>query len=98
MNDEPKKGQRHALNSFARLGLLLFFVGSSSNYVWYLIFGSVPSIIDHDIKEMITRVIEALRSHPVAMIKFPNLEEIIRYVEPSVRIVIGFIDGLSLPT
>ena len=47
---------------------------------------------------MITRVIEALRSHPVAMIKFPNLEEITRYVEPSVRIVIGFIDGLSLPT
>jgi hypothetical protein len=105
LNDETKRGRKHTLNCFARLGLLLFFVGSRVQIKYLcMIFGAVPSIIDRDIKEMISRVIETLRAHPAAMIKFPNFEEMTRYAElvrrrePSVRGVIGFLDGLSLPT
>jgi hypothetical protein len=104
LNDEPIKGRKHTLNCFARLGLLLFFVGSRVQIKYLcMLFGAVSSIIDRDIKEMIRRVIETLRAHPAAMIKFPNVEEMTRYAElvrrrePYVRGVIGFLDGLSLP-
>ena len=105
INPPPSRGRKPTLNCFARLGLLLLYLGSRVQTKFLcMIFGATPSIIERDIKFMIRLVIEKLINHPASRIRFPTQEEmaqfaaIISHREPLAENVIAFLDGLSLPT
>lgn len=82
---------------------MLFYLGNTMPYKHLcLIFGITPSACSRIINKMLERVVNRLRYHPYARVKFPNnekMQEFARMIElrePSVDDVIGFMDGLSL--
>ena len=104
INPPPRKGRKNTLDCFARVGLLLLYLGSRIQVKFLcMIFGAVPSVIDRDIKFMVRLVIQKLINHPVSRIRFPTPDQMAEFAalvahrEPLVDDVIGFLDGLSLP-
>ena len=98
-----RRGRQWSLLAEGQLGLLLFYLGSTMPYKHLcLIFGITPSACSRIINKMLERVVNRLRFHPYARVKFPNnekMQEFARMIElrePSVDDVIGFMDGLSL--
>ncbi len=98
-----RKGRQWSLSAEGQLGLLLFYFGSTMPYKHLcLLFGITPSACSRMLNKMIDRVVHRLRNHPFARVKFPNnkkmqqIASMIESHEPSVRDVIGFMDGVSL--
>ena len=67
-----------------------------------LIFGVTPSVCSCTITTMSLLVVKKLKRHPLARVKFPNMDNMASFArqiqihEPEVDDVIGFVDGLSL--
>jgi hypothetical protein len=98
-----RKGRQWSLSAEGQLGLLLFYLGSTMSYKHLcLIFGITPSACSRIINRMLVRVVNRLRFHPHARVKFPNEEKMQQFAsmvelrEPSVTDVIGFMDGVSM--
>jgi hypothetical protein len=68
-----------------------------------LIFGITPSVCSRVINTMLKKVVQRLRSHPFAQVKFPNaakmreFTDMVQEQEPLVSNIIGFMDGISFP-
>jgi len=87
------------------LGLLLFYLGSTMNYKHLcLIFGLTPSVCSRAINWMLQRTVRLLKGNPFAEVKFPSdvkmreFADMIQAREPLVNDMIGFMDGVSMPT
>ncbi len=87
------------------LGLLLCYLGSQMSNKWLcLIFGITPLPCSRILKMILRMTVKRLRYHPLARVKFPNVEkmqlfsDMISVWEPTVNNVIGFMDGLGLIT
>ena len=101
--DRPRMGRRPLLDENGQLGLLLFYMGSTMRTKHLcLIFGVVPSTANVVINRLILVVISRLKRHESAKIKWPSEEEKVKWAqlvnnrEPSVNLVIGFVDGLAI--
>jgi hypothetical protein len=86
------------------LGLLLFYLGSTMQYKYLcLMFGVTLSVCSRVINTMPKKVVQRLRSHPFAQVKFPNAAKMKEFAnmvqeqEPLVSNIIGFMDGISFP-
>jgi hypothetical protein len=91
------------MDPIAQLGLYLFFVGSSMSIKHLcLIFGATPSVCSRTITAMLSLVVQKLKIHPWARVKFPDVDQMASFAqqiksrEPEVDDVIGFMDGLLL--
>jgi hypothetical protein len=91
------------MDPIAQLGLYLFFVGSTMGIKHLcLILGVTPSVCSRMITTMLSLVVEKLKKHPLARVKFPNVDRIANFArqikihEPEVDDVIGFMDGILL--
>jgi heme exporter protein D len=91
------------MDPIAQLGLYLFFVGSTMGIKHLcLIFYVTPSVCSRTITAMLSLVVEKLKRHPLARVKFLDVDQMTSFVrqiksrEPEVDNVIGFMDGLSL--
>ena len=100
-----KRGRPQLLNPDAKVGLLLFYIGSTMGIKWIcMIFGITPSTCSHFINAMLTRACNKLAMHPFARVQFPDRDKMAQFAEqiklrePSINDVIGFMDGLSLAT
>ena len=100
-----KRGRPQLLNPDAKVGLLLFYIGSTMGIKWIcMIFGITPSTCSHFINAMLTRACNKLAMHPFARVQFPDRDKMAQFAEqiklrePSIDDVIGFMDGLSLAT
>jgi len=98
------RGRPTMLGPEDRVGVLLFFLGSSMNMnELSLIFGITPSVCSEVITYMLTTVVSILEHVQEAAVKFPTIEKMQEYAglvsarDPMVTDVIGFMDGLSLP-
>ena len=98
-----QRGRQWSLSAEGQLGLLLFYLGSTMPYKHLcLLFGITPSACSRILNKMVDRVVHRLRFHPFARVEFPNNAKMQQFAsmiesrEPSVRDVIGFMDGLSL--
>jgi hypothetical protein len=66
-------------------------------------FGVLQPTVSKVLRHMIPRVVQKLKNHPLARVKFPDEEEMQRYAalittrEPTAERVIGFLDGVSIP-
>jgi hypothetical protein len=66
-------------------------------------FGVLQPTVSKVLRHMLPRVVDKLRNHPLACIKFPDEEDMQRYSamirarEPLADNVIGFLDGVSIP-
>jgi hypothetical protein len=96
-------GRPPLMDPIAQLGLYLFFVGSTMGIKCLcLIFGVTPSVYSCTITAMLLLVVEKLKRHPLARVKFPDVDQMASFAgqiksrEPEVDDVIGFMDGLSL--
>ena len=96
-------GRPELLDHAGKLGLYLFFVGSTME-IKYLCsqFGILEGTASTIIKSMCELVIKKLKSRPESSITWPNEDkmqewaELVRLREPLTRNVIGFVDGLAL--
>ncbi len=86
------------------LRLLLFYLGSTMKTKHLcLIFGTTPSVCRRTINWMLRQIVQSLRSHPFARVKFPDGDKMREYAamvqtrEPLVDNIIGFMDGFSFP-
>jgi len=93
----------HLMDPIAQLGLYLFFVGSTMGIKHLcLIFGVTPSVCSHTIIAMLSLVVEKLKRHRLARVKFLDVDQMASFArqikshEPEVDNVIGFMDGLLL--
>jgi hypothetical protein len=96
-------GRPPLMDPIAQLGLYLFFVGSTMGIKHLcLIFGVTPSVCSRTITAMLSLVVQKLKVHPWARVKFPDEDQMASFArqiksrEPEVDDVIGFMDGLSL--
>ena len=97
-----RRGRPRSLRPDGYLGLLLFYLGSmmTDKYLC-LIFGITPSVCNRAINSMLKRIVRKLRTHPMARIKFPNIQKMAEFAamvqqrEPLVNDIIGFMDGVS---
>ena len=96
-------GRPPLMDPIAQLGLYLFFVGSTMGIKHLcLIFGVTPSVCSRTITAMLSLVVQKLKKHPWARVKFPDEDQMASFArqiksrEPEVDDVIGFMDGLSL--
>ena len=68
-----------------------------------LIFGTTPSVCRRTINWMLRQIVQSLRNHPFARVKFPDGDKMREYAamvqmrEPLVDNIIGFMDGFSFP-
>jgi hypothetical protein len=75
-----------------------------SNKWLCLIFGITPLPCSRILKMILRMTVKWLRYHPLARVKFPNVEkmqlssDMISVQKPMVNNVIGFMDGLGLTT
>jgi hypothetical protein len=85
----------HLMDPIAQLGLYLFFVGSTMGI-------KHPSVCSHTIIAMLSLVVEKLKRHRLARVKFLDVDQMASFArqikshEPEVDNVIGFMDGLLL--
>ena len=98
-------GRPRSLGQEGYLGLLLFYFGSTMSYKHLcLIFGIMPSVCSRVIRDMLRLVICRLSNHPIAQDRFPDPQKMQQFAEmvqrraPIVSDVIGFIDGVSIPS
>ncbi len=98
-----RRGRQWSLSAQGQLGLLLFYLGSTMSYKHLcLIFGITPSACSRIVNKMLHRVVNRLRYHRSARVKFPNeakMQEfaaMIEFSEPIAKDVIGFMDGVSM--
>jgi hypothetical protein len=98
-----QRGQQWSLSAEGQLGLLLFYLGSTMPYKHLCcLFGITPSACSQILNKMIDQVVHCLRFHPFACVQFPNNAKIQQFAlmiesrKPSVRNVIGFMDGVLL--
>ena len=97
-----RRGRPRSLRPDGYLGLLLIYLGSmmTDKYLC-LIFGITPSVCNRAINSMLKRIVRKLRTHPMARIKFPNIQKMAEFAamvqqrEPLVNDIIGFMDGVS---
>jgi hypothetical protein len=96
-------GRPPLMDPIAQLGLYLFFVGSTMGIKHLcLIFGVIPSVCSCTITAMLSLVVQKLKRHPWARVKFPDVDQMASFArqiksrEPEVDDVIGFMDGLLL--
>ena len=96
----PKsKGGKWSLSSVGQLGLFLFYIGSTMNYLFLcVIFGVTPNPCSYMLRNMLKLVVRQLRYHPIARIQYPSPEKMEMFVsmvnsrEASIDDVIDFID------
>jgi len=95
-----RKGRPKLLSLKDEIGLVLFYLTSHLRTKHLcLMFGIVPSVCNDTINRMLIAIITALDKHPSARVRFPTAEEMKRLSElvtkrePTVRDVIGFLDG-----
>jgi hypothetical protein len=98
-----RTGRPPLMQSTGQLGLFLFFIGSTMGYKHLcMLFGITPSVCSRIINRMLMLVVQKLKRHPLAEVRFPNAERMAYYAqlihqrEPEVVDVIGFMDGVSL--
>ena len=69
-----------------------------------LIFGITPTVCSHVIHDMLWLVIRRLSNHPIAQVRFPDHQKMQQFAEmvqlraPIMSDVIGFMDGVSIPS
>jgi hypothetical protein len=62
------------------LGLLLCYLGSRMNTKHLChIFGTTPSVCRHTINWMLRQIVQSLRNHPFARVKFPDGDKMREY-------------------
>ena len=95
-------GRPILLDAAAKLGLLLFYFGSTMRIKHIcMIFGVTPSSCSRVINSMLRLVVRRLKKHPLARVKFPNAEKMAHFAaliqnrEATVDDVIGFMDGVA---
>ncbi len=100
-----RRGRKWSLSSEGQLGLLLFYISSTMNYKHLcLIFGITLNACSRMLRNMLKLAVRQLRFHHLARIKFPSAEKMQMFAsmvhsrENSIDDVIGFMDGVSLPT
>lgn len=99
-----RRGRPFGLDEKGLLGLYLFYIGSKmqSKHLC-MIFGVTPSACSRIVNMMIKLVVRKLETNVHAAITFPDDEKqntfaaMISRREPTVRDVVGFMDGLSVP-
>ena len=98
-------GRPKLLDKSSSLGLLLFYIGSMmTNKYLCLIFGIVPTQCTIYIKDMLLLATDKLCCHPLSSVRFPDAAKMEQFAamvnarEPLIDDVIGFMDGVSLPT
>jgi hypothetical protein len=100
-----KRGRPPALNRRGQIGLYMFFASSRMNLKHLcMIFGIVPTTASDYITKMLKLVVKRLKRNPISRVKFPTEEEMIYFAglvnnrEPRINNVIGFVDGVSIPS
>ena len=100
-----RRGRPRSIGPDGYLGLLLFYLGSTMNYKHLcLIFGLTPSVCGRAINFMLRRTVRLLKGNPFAKVKFPSdakmreFADMVQAREPLVDDIIGFMDGVSMPT
>jgi hypothetical protein len=100
-----RRGRPSVLDLQDEVGLILFFHNSTLKIKHLCtIFGIVPTVANRIVNKMIGLVVCHLRNHRDAQIKWPNVDEMkyfawfISIREPTVRDVMGFLDGLAILT
>jgi hypothetical protein len=100
-----RRGRPRSMGPDAYLGLLLFYLGRKMNYKHLChIFGLIPSVCGHAINWMLQRTARLLNGNPFAEVKFPSdakmreFADMVPSREPLVDDIIGFRDGVSMPT
>ena len=100
---ERGRGRPPDLDHAGQLGLYLFFVGSTMTTKWLCLqFGILESTANAVINKMMVLVVKKLKSRPESKISFPTEAEkvlwasLINNREPSVKDVIGFVNGVAL--
>jgi len=69
-----------------------------------MIFGIVPGVCSKVVRAMLKRAVRRLANHPIAEVRFPGAEKMRQFArmvqarEPLVDDVIGFMDGVSIPS
>ncbi len=98
-------GRLRSLRPDGYLGLVLFYFGSTMSYKHLcLIFGITPLVCSRVICYMLRLVVLRLSDHPIAQVRFLDPEKMWQFAEmvqlraPIVSDVIGFMDGVSIPT
>ena len=102
-HEQRGRGRPRNLDNTALLGLYLCYVGSTMTTKWLCLqFGIVESTANEAIIKMRTLICDRLHTRPEARVIWPNIEEmekwaaLVRVREPTVRTVIGFVDGVAL--
>ena len=98
-------GRPKLLHNSSSVGLLLFYIESTMIYKHMcMIFGILPTQCSIYIDYMLLLATDKLCDHPLSSVRFPDagkMEQfaaIINACEPLIDNVIGFMDGVSLPT
>ena len=98
-------GRPKLLDNSSSVGLLLFYLGSTMTYKHLcMIFGIVPTQCSTYIRDMLLLATDKLCDHPLSSVRFPDAEKMEQFAaminarEPLIDDVIGFMDGVSLPT
>jgi hypothetical protein len=72
----PRWGRPWSLPPDRMLGLLLCYLGSQMSNKWLcLIFGITPLPCSCILKRILRMIVKQLRYHPLARVKFPNVEK-----------------------
>lgn len=104
---EPRgnRGRPPDISESTQLGLYLMYIGSKMSVKHLcLIFGVVPSTCSRVITRMLYVVVASLSENILASVNWPTaakmaeFSELIAGREPLAKGVIGFMDGLALPT
>jgi hypothetical protein len=98
-------GRLKLLDNASSVGLLLFYIGSTMTYKHLgMTFGILTTQCSTYIEDMLLLATSKLCDHPLSWVRFPNvwkMEEFAAMInahEQAVDNVIGFMDGVSLPT
>jgi hypothetical protein len=98
-------GRPELLDNSSSVGLLLFYIGSTMTYKHLcIIFGIVHTQCSNYIQDMLLLATNKLCNHPLSSVRFPDAAKMEQFAaminvrEPLIDDVIGFMDGVSLPT
>jgi len=103
-NQIPWTGRKPLLTLKDKLGIILFYIGSTMTEAQIgLIFGVTQTHISTTLSYMVPLICERLEHCPDAEIRFPTIPEMERFAlmtnlrDPHVHGVIGFLDGCAIP-
>lgn len=98
------RGRPTLLDNWGLIGLILIYLNSSLSIKHIcLIFAIPPTTVSDNIQFMLEKVIFYLKNHHASQIKFPTPDEMREFArlvskrESTIKNIIGFVDGLSLP-